>query len=80
MMLLNHCRKTSQKKEKVIQKLVDSTLEDKLYVIESIFNIDRINPTIPQSYPPFDANAFVKRELYSEDTVDLLLEFLIEFL
>ena len=79
-MMFIHCKKNNQQADKVIKRLLKSARDEKYDIILDIFNMTELKGKIFKLPIADDPISFVKREKYSEDTVDVILDFLIEFI
>ncbi len=81
MMMAIHCKKNKMDEDKVIKRLLNSSTDDRYDIILDIFNMPDLKKSGSLILPiAEDPISFVKREKYSEDIVDGILDFMIEFI
>lgn len=76
-----HCKKNNMQPEKVLRRLIKNPSDEKFDIILDIFNMPDLKRSgvllLPKAEDPI---FFVKREKYSEEIVDGVLDFMIEFI
>jgi hypothetical protein len=81
MMMFIHCKRNNLQVDKVIKRLMKNNFDEKFDIILDIFNRPELKTHGPLKLPlPDDPIAFVKREKYNDDTVEDILDFMIEFI
>lgn len=80
-MMFIHCRRNSLNPSKVIRRLLKNGHEDKHDLIVELFNLPELRLNKGKALSNVDDPIFfVKREKYSEEIVEGVLDFMIEFI